>query len=362
MQSTVIESAGEVRPATPEEAAPPHRENQRAALHRLLRNTVVLALCVVGALLLTEGVTRMAFPPTRFERKLRAQAESPTDLEIAINGSSRAARGIDPASLAWRAYNFGDDGQSPNFVCQGVERQLARQKNLRGVVLVLDEFAFGAEDTMVPAPDYVRWGYTLQFPEAHWHEQMSARSWLFRYRQDLLSQLLGILLRSNPAPSLVSDGGLPIDPTQLCLMTKTGFIYTPDLPVGLTPSMASKLVAIQKDFYAPRLRSSNRERFRALLAKTSASNVRVALVAPPLHAFYRRFIDPAILAEYKADVASLVAGLPPDRVCFRSYYDDARFVDIDYSDPHHLNNIGARHWAQILSEDLRPFFGPPQSR
>lgn len=363
MQSTVIESPGEGSQAVPAAVQPPSspasRESQRSALRRLLRNTVVLALLVAGALLLTEGIARVAFPPTRFEQKLRAQAVSPTDLEVAVNGSSRAARGIDPTSLAWRAYNFGDDGQSPNIIRQGVEHQLARQQHLRGVVLVLDEFAFGTEDAMVPAPDYVRWGYTLQFADDHWSERTAAWSWLFRYRHDLLPQLVGMLLRSTPAPSKVSHGDAPTDPNQICLMAKTGFIYTPDLAVGLTPAVAKQLATTHNTYYVRDFRAGNLQRLRELLEETARRNVRIAVVQPPLNAAYRRFIDPVMLADYKEDTAKLMAGLPIDRVCFRSYFDDARFPDGEFSDPDHLNSIGARHWARILSEELRGFFGVP---
>ena len=361
MNSSLVEAEEKHSPLSrdtePPRPTPAVRLAQGVALRRLAINLLVLVVLVATALLVCEGVASVAFPPTRFEQKLRAQAASPTDLQVAISGSSRAARGLDPRGLAWRAYNYGDDGQSPNFICQGIEMQLPRQPGLRGVVLVLDEFAFGTHDEAVPAPDYVRWGYKLEAADAGWADTLAAHSRLYRYRRDLLPQLMGRLLGSSTPPSLVSESDTPVDAVRICLMAKTGYIYTPPQPVGPTPAEARPLATVHNTYYDQGLRAGNLRRLRALLEEASRRHLRVAIVQPPLHPTYRHFIRPDMLASYKVDVASLLEGFSTDCVRFRSYFDDPRFSDGEFSDPDHLDSIGALHWARILSEEMSDFFG-----
>lgn len=328
-------------------------ESQVRAFLRLVRSTLMLAALTVLALLPCEGLARLVFAPTRFEQKLRAMDQAAPEVQVMVCGSSRAARGVDPTALAWPAYNFGDDGQSLGFTRQVMARHLARLPKVRGLVVVVDEFSFGTPDAAVPAPDYVRHGYAMQHAAQSWLDHLLAGSQVYRYRRELLGRTVGALLGTNPPPSAVSDGDAPLDRSQICLIARSGFIFTPDRAVGLTPGVAAKLAALHNTTYEPSLREENRTHLRAILTEAMRRNVKVVLVRPPLHRIYRSFVDRTLMADVEQDIARVVEGFPPSAVRVRSYVDDPRFGDGEFSDGDHLNNIGARHWAGLLTDELR---------
>lgn len=315
---------------------------------RLLRNALLFILGMVGLLLGGEALARMLFPPTWCEQKLRAMDRCRTDVQVAVVGSSRATRGLDPRAMSWPAYNFGDDGQSVNFGAQVALRQAQRLPALKAVIFVLDEFSFGYEDS-IPYPDYLRRGYTLLHPS--WQKRLCANSVLYRYRHQLLPRLLGAPQEVTP----VYESDQPPPDAQYCLMARSGLVWTPARAGDLTQSAGKYWAQVRNDNYERLLRPEVVRLLGGFVEAARARHLKVVLVQPPTHASYRRFLGTGMLTDYREDIARLVNGQPASEVCFHSYYDDTRFADVEFGDVDHLNSRGAVHWAQILSRDLASF-------
>lgn len=322
---------------------------------RILGNVLLLGLAVAALLGVCELLARCLLPPTNFAQKLAAMERCRNDIEVAVVGSSRAARGLDVRVMPWPAYNFADNAQSPNFHAQIVLRQAERLPRLRAAIVVLDEFAFGSDDAAMGSADYVLHGYTLMHPKRS--DWLSTHSQLFRFRRQFLPHMLGVVLRDPGHVTPVSDGDQPADTKLPCLLARCGFIWSPPITSGLSVEECKRWAEVRREVYRPELRAQVVSLLRSFLQAARARNLKVALLEPPLHANYRRFVDAGMLTDYQNGMAALMQNQPPAQVCFRSYYADPRFGDAEFSDSDHLNCNGALRWAQIVSQDLSAFIG-----
>ena len=336
-------------------------------MHLLLRKSLILAVLVCIQLALCAALADHICPPTRFEQKLRAMERSPDPgIELAIGGASRAYEGINPVSLPWPAYNFGDVGQSPNFTCQVLQRQLDRFSRLKKVILVMDEWSFGGSDT-ITALDYVKHGYTMLDPKADIGQgetwvplEWQARWPILRYRRQFLGMALGFIMgRANRHQTPVYDAVAPPDPGEECILAKSGFNYTPLRSPDLSEKAGQERVAHRLLGYTPELRETNFAIYRAFLEGALKRGAQVAIVLPPLHASYRKYADKKMSDEFGADLTRLRQLFPAPQVAVLSYTDTDFPVD-EYQDTDHLNGKGATHFGQILTHDLMRLWGKPQ--
>lgn len=332
----------------------------------LIRNSLILAVLVLAQLGLCSALAEHICPPTRFEQKLRAMERCPdADTELAIAGASRAYEGINPFPLPWRAYNFGDVGQSPNFTCQVLERQIDRFPKMKKVVLVMDEWSFGGYDNL-PAVDYLKHGYTLQHPdrgigqeESFFPVQWQAQVPILRYRRQFLGMALAFVLgRSGRHLTPVEETSQPTDPGRECILARSGFLWVPTRPADLSDKAGKARAEHRRNAYNRDLRAENFALYRGFLERAVQRGVRVAIVLPPLHASYRKYADKQMMDEFRADLARLREGLPVSQVAVLDYF-DKDFTDAEYQDTDHLNGQGATHLGQILADDLVVVWGKP---
>ncbi|MHB2017178.1 MAG: hypothetical protein ACYCW6_09560 [Candidatus Xenobia bacterium] len=324
---------------------------------RILSRLLVLAALVVVLLCLCEGVLRVTVPGTIFDRKLTLiEQHDLSDTRVAVFGTSRAYQGIDPRYLQWKSYNFSDLGESFYQSCELLERWTPRMPQLRGVILVLDEFGFGNVEDPTVSVDYERHGYPAEFPSLRM--RLEEKSALVRYRRDLLPILMARLMGKShyEVKPIVPDNPDPTVMHQDCVVASTGLLWVPPTVRQYTEDMAAQRAQVRWAGYFRQYRTTNIHLLERFIRDCQARRLRLLLVRTPMPQIYRDAVSPQMLAEFQSDLQSALTDCGSAGVKVKSYWDAPGFTPIEFADIDHLGSAGAHHFSQLLSHDVAGYF------
>lgn len=116
-----------------------------------------------------------------------------------------------------------------------------------------------------------------------------------------------------------------------------------------------------KDWLLPKIVDTtidaNREKQKLLFSRyctlaelANAQGAKLVLLATPMYKTYNNSTNPVVIREMKSFVANLKQKYP--NVEYFDYSRDKRFVDEDFWDSSHLNDIGANKFSKIVKEEV----------
>jgi hypothetical protein len=309
---------------------------RRTVIRRFLRDLGLFLLPLAAGTLALEGL--LSGLPTSYSQKRDLLERASPQVEVLVLGTSHAYHGLDPGALRRPAFNLANVSQSLRYDRLLLDTYVDRLPRLSLVLLAVsyhslrfDLSAYGENWRMFfyertygfPAPfpawDPRHWSWIALFggPNAGlkllWDEHRGQRHDVDRY------DARGMAL---PRPR------------------------TPDISLE---SGRARVRMHEREVMQAWAQPGGEAELARAIDRLAARRVRAVVVTLPVCDTYFRQVDPALLAELHAGIRRVVS---PRRVVYLDHFADPRFTHADFLDNDHLAPAGARHFGQVLDDEL----------
>lgn len=300
-------------------------------MNKFLRNIFIFSSVIIVILAILEVVARSL--PSSYSYKNDWIEDNGDKVKNLVLGSSHTYYGVRPDVMGDGTFNLANVSQTPEYDLALLEHYLPLMPNIRRVIMPISYFTF--RDPQIEKGDEwmlaVRYKIHMGLPL---HSDFSIYNLEIADFDAYKGKLKNLILNA---------------PSNKCDSLGFGLGFTLDSR-GDTWKEISEARAQKHTLSTPGRFDEVREvhdRF-AHLAKKHGIEL-VIITTPSWHA-YTAALDSVQLAEMYEGIGEM---LKNEGVSYYDFLSDTRFVDSDFYDPDHLNDIGAAKLTQILADTLK---------
>lgn len=268
-----------------------------------------------------------------------------SDIEVLISGNSESFYGINPEYISYSCFNSAQVSQSLDIDCLLLEKYIGRMPNLKAVIIPVTYTSFfevlGYGEEIWRIPNYTRY---LDFTPIY--DKKKIIKALSFYLCNDIEKFTEYYLKGN----------------ELNNSSALGFGTDYRASGSLRDMKSDALKATERHLAATwEYVSLCRSNLCRMLDIAQKQDVKVILITPPLHEYYRAYINKKQSAKMHEILNEILDEY--ENVKYVDFSDNKNFLNTDFYDSNHLNDIGAKKLsvelnvilADNLSENLFVF-------
>ncbi|WPV69032.1 DUF1574 family protein [Chitinophaga sp. LS1] len=281
-----------------------------------------LLYCVFGVFILPHRLVISNGPNTQQQIDRSFEDVVKEDYELLILGNSRCYRGINPAILSVKAYNFSHDNDSYNQQYYKLQYLLNKRKKIACLVLGVDYFEFNvlSNSRNYAYADYLGKDYERDYKDKVWELKLK------HLLENLNPKQLSLLKKSSVKLPFQRENGQYI---------RYGTAQESD-----TIHRDIKRLKIQEEY------------FHKIISLCRENGIKVFLVMPPVRQNELKSYTKDEINEFNAFINR---SIDHKTAVYWNFSEDSSFTTKDYTDITHLNEGAADRFSKMLDDSIKSY-------
>jgi len=261
--------------------------------------------------------------PTNYSQKYTYMEENSPGIEVLVLGNSETLYGINPDYISYKTFNLAEVSQTLDIDYLLLEKYINEMFSLKAIVIPVT---------------YTSFFEILGYGDETWRIRNYKRYFHINPLSDKKKLIKSLSI--SYSNDIVMFGEYYLKRKDVVNCTPSGFAFDYKAEYSLTDMENNAKKTAERHFVKNReIETICKSYLSRIVNLADKRNIKVFLITPPTHTYYRKYIDTKQLEEMYGIIQTLVSEY--NNIVYTDFSDDSDFLGSDFYDSNHLNDKGS---------------------